>query len=343
VEIDMRTGKPVGSPDVPQPTPDAQPEQPDGQEGAEAAETAEGEPGSAPEEIGGMPVDDVLEALRTGILPAELLESLSIVGTYNGEEEIISLADARDGRLRELDYSRKTQEAAEKRKEAEHLAQSALQTFDQWRDQSIPVQDRVEQFEAIVGEDQAMEFAGAILERWQLEQDMKPEMREYVQRARRQARDAKFNGEQVRESLSQAVQSPEADPQQQKQQRDMIRRHFTESMKALGLPNTPEVKDLFRAHLPSFWDQQGPLEARHIRSTLAAVKQRLREMGHTFSPARQAVQQRQQQQAPTAPRTPAPLPARAESTGGGGAPPEQMRPTVDNFRKLVQQRRKGLR
>lgn len=90
------------------------------QDSDEEAEEAE------PEEVSLETIDDVAKAL--GVDPKDLLDNLKMRVKVNGEELLVSLADAQKGHQLEADYRRKTTELAEQRKaiETEFAQRQAL-------------------------------------------------------------------------------------------------------------------------------------------------------------------------------------------------------------------------
>lgn len=337
--IDMRTGLPVGeqppAPAAAPPDPSLAPES-----GPPAPDPLQpGDPETpVAAELHGLPETQVLEALRAGELPAELYDYVTITGVIDGEEVPISLADARDGHLRHLDYSRKTQEVAEQRRNAEQLATSALQTFDSWRDLQQPMESKINEMEAILGEDVMLHVAAYIGQRYEIERAMEAPMREHVQRTRREARDSRQTRQQTEQAL-QVQQQPEQSPHEAAN-RGTMNLHFGKTMRTLGVPDNAHTRQAFKAHLGAFWDGTTPLKASHIRDAVMAVKQQFAEALGSMTPRPAARPAAPAQRPAAAPAAPTGLPARVDG-GAGGSQPTQPEggATVANFKRQFGGRR----
>jgi uncharacterized phage infection (PIP) family protein YhgE len=99
----------------------------------EKAEEAEQEPEEAEEEAAFQTISELAEALELD--PDEFMDTLKAKVKVNGQENEVTLAEAFKGYQREADYTRKTQEVAEERRQLEAEQQKLDEANQQWTQQ----------------------------------------------------------------------------------------------------------------------------------------------------------------------------------------------------------------
>ena len=249
---------------------------------------AEGEP----ELIHGLAVDAILEALRAGRLPPELLEKLSVMRKTGDQEVMIPLAGKDGEYLRQLDYSRNMGKLKAERQEFEQRREGFLDAVESWRDESTEDSLRrtianLEQLKVPVrrlAEIIATDYA----KRKRIENDVPEHLRPFVG-------ELMSGNEQLRrdmEALRSQSQQAGNEAQQRKQQERT--RAVGQKLQGLALPEFERAgvklndisRPVFVELLRSVWD--GGLEsltAEMVSGAVAATKEHFEEMAQKYQAA----------------------------------------------------------
>lgn len=230
-----------------------QPEQPNDspEQALEGQEAAEQE---AADLIHGLAPEAILEALRGGKLPTELMQALKGVAKIDGQEHEVTLDEAIQGYQRRSDYTRGKQEAAKIKEQAETMRGNIRTMFDTWRqkpDQMIEDVERLnltESFEKAVEQIARERYEDLMLKR------ENPAAYEARMENRRLAKELK---------AMQRQQPRQADPRQQQAtaMAERIEPLMPDALKAVGLRNNAISQKYFGEALAAIITPDGDIEA----------------------------------------------------------------------------------
>lgn len=142
----IRHGVPAGTPAAPAPADPAAAfdaalqaaQQPPANDNAQdpnaelAALQGEQPPDPFAEQIHGLELRAIVDAIKQGQLPAQLLEQLKVTTKVGGRELPISVEEARRGYMRLSDYTQETQRTAAQQQQLEGVKQQLRGLFDGW-------------------------------------------------------------------------------------------------------------------------------------------------------------------------------------------------------------------
>ena len=289
-------------------------------EGAETA-TAEGDAEGEGDLIHGMKADDILKALRDGVVPDELLDKLRVKLKINGEEVPATLAEYREGAMRLSEYSRSRQKLATDRREFEQAQNGFVQMVDTWK-QDIGSARRdlemlgvpLEKLARVIAEEHVQMEQMTPGERQLHEQNR--ELRRQHERMMAQMQAATTGAEQTRGDSA------------RRELAERIGRFRPVAFAGAKIPDSPTARTMFVNHLGALWDAGTELTQDMCDMAARATAEELTHMarqhlqatgGAAPSPARAQVAQREAGRQGGQARA---LPARPASSGaaGGGAP-----------------------
>lgn len=84
------------------------------------------------EQVHGLELRAIVEAIKAGNLPSEVLEHVKVVAKVNGRELPISVREAANGYMRLTDYTQETQRAAATIQQIEGVKAQIASLFDNW-------------------------------------------------------------------------------------------------------------------------------------------------------------------------------------------------------------------
>ncbi len=277
---------------------------PEGEAPAEGAPAAEGEPTAEGEEtelFSGLTQEAIMQAVKDGQVPPELMETMTIPVQINGETHNVPLAEAAKGHMRMADYSRNYQKLLDERGEFEGHRTGFDTMFDTWKDKGnadrtwrewedlgIPVHDIAEAY--------ANDFAAM--------EEMSPAQREALQRSRDTER--KMRGMEAELSQMRANGTQKATSRIVQEAQQNHKRWGPEAFQANKIHNSPDSQRIYKGHLRTMWDETTPLTQQIVRDAAEATAQDLGEIATRY----QAAQPAPPAPAPTLPVNPAP-------SGGG--------------------------
>jgi hypothetical protein len=238
---------------------------------------------------------EILEAIKAGELPEELLTALKGVAKVNGQDMPVTFREALEGYQRQADYTRGKQEARAARQEAQETMQNMRDMFAQWADGDALLRD-VQKLGHMDGfRKAALRFAQEEVRnaRWQRENPEAYRLHQQLQ---------KEQGE--REALERRLRS-QPDPQAAQRQEQFAQR--LESLVAPafakhGLPDLPQVREEFAKALRALHEDGADI-AVTVEHAAITTAQLLGDMAMRY-------QQSQQPQNGAPARNPSPLPGR---------------------------------
>lgn len=287
----------------------------------------DGNPIEAAADLYGIPEADVLKALREGKIPEELLEHLKITRKVDGEEEEVTLSEARERNMLYADYSRKTAAAAEARKKADTALEglnsmlthwtnpgNAEKTLQDFRRLGIPLQ-------AI-----AQRYVNEFLEDQKLPEPVRKLKQQLIERQDRL--------DMLERRLGMTDETRSQTQQDMAQQRNIavFETAVPQALQQLNLPDDDMTRTVLKKHLKLIWGQAGPLTPEHVMLSAKAAREELQQMAKRYSVTAPAG-------APPAARPPLPVrPAPSSAAPGKGAP-KRKGGGIAEFEAQMRQRR----
>lgn len=313
-----------------------------------AADADDGEPLDPPaddaseaELLHGLKQEDVLAALKEGRLPDELLEHLTITQTIDGKEVPVTLAEARQNGMRLSDYSRKSNQLADDRRQFDGAREDFITMAKSWRS-NTPEQRRMtrQMWEEWAGEEVVLEIARDIADERVYVDSLGPQGRTEWEGRRKAEREAREARRQAERAMREAKQKRNDNgSSEMAKQIGMLR---DVSFKKLGIKPSAYAQEIYMSHVRGLWNasaKKGPVDpamsddaARATLEDLSALRDRMLESESTETKA-QAGAQRASGSGPKL----APKPqARGGGSGGGanGAGARPRRGGVSDFTKM---------
>lgn len=288
---------------------------------------AEQEPEVEP--IHGLKPDDILNAIKDGKIPDELMDKLTITQTIDGEDVPVTLAEARKNGMRLSDYSRKNNELQVERRQFETARDDLVTMVQSWKDPTPEGRRRTRQMlEDYAGPDVLLEIARDMADEHMYIQSLSPEGRaEHTARrkAEREAREARLRAERLERQMQERQQRQGTEGLAAK-----VNAMRDTAFKKMNIHLNAHTDGIFRAHLRGLY-QGGEV-------TPALAEEAAQATMEDLARIREGLQTAEQSKAKAeAGATRAKLPPKA-APRGGGKPGNRARPKragVADFDKLL--------
>lgn len=304
--VDPVTGREVdGPPGIEEPGD----EDDDGQIARDDIEETE-ETTEAPEDIFGVSQEDVLAALKDGKIPQELLEHLTI----GDGEEAETLQEAMEGRMRHLDYSRKTRELAAERRDFDQAREDFVGMASAWKGDSVDSRRSTRRQLEMLGVP-LREIAADIADEEAMLESMTPDQRNLWQSQRQHEIELSRREQELKAREARAGQ--QGGDSVRDKNASLFQKQLPSVMKGLGVPETANTKRMLLEHLQGFYtDRTKPMTRDMLVKAARATKEELRELGMDTKPPTNG----KAAPAPTQQRRPGlnPRPQAGATAGKGG-------------------------
>jgi hypothetical protein len=294
------------------------------------AEPAEEAPA---EEIYGLKQEDLLAALKEGKLPDELLEHLTVTQKHGDEEIPTTIQELRENGMRQLDYSRKSRELADARKQFQAAEQDFIGMADVWKTDEPKARAQTRRELEKLGVP-LVSIAEDMIKEADWLATLTPEQQQAYEWQQQERR--KLEAEKLELAMKQQQgQQTDADRRRQAIQ-DSIGKLRPAAFKAIKLPETKASVRMFADHLGASWDRKGPITQKLVSDAAKATQQELKELGMQHETTGQAPQQPAQRPAPAQQQRRG-LSPRPQSRGAAGPAsgrqraPGKFKATPDNF------------
>ena len=240
---------------------------------AETDTDQESEGTSLDEVIHGMTARDILESIKSGEIPADLLKTLQVTARINGEDLQISVDEARRGYQRLSDYSRSKNELKEQAAQIHQFRASIDQMIDGWKDPAS-----LRKGMAKLGLQQPLfEAAKMLAQEYMVEQSLPPGERAL----RAQLRQMEEENLSMKEKMELANKpSPSNRGAELTAQ---LQKMVPGAMKTAGITDSPAARNLFAENLKSLWEPGSDLTDQLVQEAAQATAEQLGDFAKKYA------------------------------------------------------------
>lgn len=290
------------------------------------------------EELHGLKARAILDAIKGGTLPPELVSQLKGTAKINGQEVQVSFREALDGYQRNIDYTNGKKELKRQQREVSERMGAVRDLFDSWNSGEALVAGlkRLGKFDVF--------HQAAIAHAREAWQDMK------LQRENPAAYEARMEARKEREEREKLQRQMRQQPTQQQPDRDthematQLQGLITKAFETHGIKRSEFAHKQFSEAFQALHDDDSDLAdvvdraARATAEHLADLALRYRD-SQQANPAQPANSNGKQPQKPN----PSPIPPRAQGAPTTPARQATKRMTPDQMEAYLKRRRSGMR
>jgi len=229
------------------------------------------------EPIHGLEPDAILDAIKAGEIPAELMDKLTITQTIDGEDVRVTLEEARKNGMRLSHYSRKNNALAEDKRAFEGARDDFAQMVRSWKDNTPQGRSQtLQMLEDWITPEVLHELVQDYATEYTRIQSLSPEgQAEYHGRrkAEREARQARLDAQRA---MREAQSKRDNDGGQKIQQQ--IAQMRDAALTRLGIQGSAYVHEIYIANLRGLWnasDKKGPITPDMAADAAQATKEDL--------------------------------------------------------------------
>lgn len=269
--------------------------------------------------IHGMKPDALLEAIKSGRVPDELLAHLRIKQRINGEDVEVTLADARENGMRLNDYTRAHAALKTDRGEHKQAVDNFVTMLKSWKDTTPQGRQQTRMlWEEWAGEETVLEIARDIADEHVRLEKMGPEGREAFLEARRVKRELARERQRAQQLTQSGKKREQSDAS--KAFVAKVGKWRDDTFKELGIRLNKNTGEMFANHLKGAWDRTTPISVEHVKEAARALKQ---DLDDAVADIRKA----ELTKAQANPK----LAAKPAPSGGGKPGAKRVAPKLDNF------------
>lgn len=218
----------------------------------------------------GVPVQELLQSLANGEVPAALLNQLKIKLRDGDQEWMGTLEEARNGAMMKSNYYKKTQELADQRKSFQGEQDELVGYLQAWKSDPVQLVYGLRRL-GMPFEDAARHLATELDTADQLNATRPGAGDQWLEAQRIRAEHADMQRQQEHNQNQQKQQQAQ---HQEKRVVDAIRKVAVDDFKAVGLKMSPGAWKAFSDNVTAIWNDQGrPPTRQEVRDAAMATKE----------------------------------------------------------------------